>query len=133
MWGSREQKLMAMSMTKAEYIAFAAAAQNLSVIKTICFELGLMHDVPCTLKTDNLAVRGILAKPHATKRRKFIDLRHQLLQYTIAKNRIQVQHVRSWQQKADMFTKSLQRVMFQRQCTMLQNQSAAPDGGSDAD
>lgn len=87
------------------------------------------YDAPCSLKTDTWAVCDMLAKPHRTMCRNFIDLRHQLLQKMITANTIKVHHVRSSQQKAYMLTEPLQLVMFQRQCMILQIQKAASNGG----
>lgn len=129
MWGSRKQNLLAMFTAEKKYIALAVATQHLQGIRTICVEDGLICDAPCSLKTDNLAVCAILGKPHGTKRRKIVDLKHQLLQQIIIANTITLQPLRSSQQKANMLTKPLQGVMLQIQCTVLQIQNAAPNGG----
>lgn len=72
MWRRRKQKFMAISTAEADYIALAASTQQFEVIKTICRELDLMHDALYSLKTDNLAVFSMLAKPHGIKLSKFI-------------------------------------------------------------
>lgn len=49
----------------------------------------------CVLKAGNMAVSAMMKKPHSTKRRKFIDLRHQMLQHLVAERAIKIIHVRS--------------------------------------
>lgn len=51
-------------------------------------------------------------KPHGTKRRKIINLRHQFIRQQLAHRRTAGKHVPAEDQKVDMFTKPLMRVDF---------------------
>lgn len=82
-WGSKKQAMVTMSTAEAEYISLAAAAQKLQATRRLCLDSGFLGHTHCHLKTDTLAVGTMLAKTHGTKRRKCIDLRHQLLQQLI--------------------------------------------------
>lgn len=131
-WYSRKQSLIAMSTAEAEYIAVAAAIQNANTMHRIMEQAGLWQAAPSTIKTDNKATVEMISKPHGTKRRKFIDLRHHYIRQQLDTGRTSVIHVPGQEQKADIMTKPLQRVAFQKQCEILHmaampQHHAAPD------
>lgn len=128
-WASKKQTMVVMSTAEDEYISLAAAAQRFQATRRLCRESGLMAAVPCRLKKDNLAVVEMLEKPHGTKRRKFIDLRNQLLQQLINTQAVQALNVRAVHQKADLLAKVLQRVMLTRKCTAISCEDTPPAGG----
>lgn len=115
-WSSRKQSIVAMSTAEAEYVALASAVTNISAMRRLLLNAGLMSRGAIAVKTDNTATCDMVAKPHGTKRRKFIDLRHHFIQKQIRDCTLHVQHVSTKEQKADLFTKPLLRVQFNRQC-----------------
>lgn len=128
-WASRKQSLVALSTAEAEYVALASALGMITTVKRMVTAAGIMPQAMVTVKTDNTATCDMIAKPHGTKRRKFIDLRHHYIQQTLQRQQVQVTHVPAAGQKADMFTKALPRVQFQRQCTLIGLVHNRPYGG----
>lgn len=62
---------------------------------------------------------GILQDIGATKRLKFIDLRHHYIKQTIKEKSIQLKHTESEKLKADIFTKALERQKFENMQKMI--------------
>lgn len=76
-----------------------------------------------SVKTGNLAARDMVSKPFGTKRRKFIDLRHHILQKYIETGHMDFMHVARAEQKAYIMTKPLRRFMFIEQCNAIGTQT----------
>lgn len=110
--GNPKKTMVSMSTSDSEYISLASAVQHAQVVNLLCIEIILLPDQPVTVKTDNLALLTKLTKAYGTKRRKFIDLRHKMIQAMMHDNHIVLRHVPATAQKADALTKPLQRVTF---------------------
>lgn len=82
-WATKKQSLTALSTTEAEYISLASVTQHLQVAKRMCTAAGIITQSTCVLNSDSQSVCSMLSKPHGTKRRKFIDLPHHLIQQLI--------------------------------------------------
>lgn len=106
---------MALSTSEAEYVTMANTKKNLMVCKQIFVESRLMHNGYCALKCENQAACAMPDKAHGTKRRKYIDFWHQILQHLIRHNILRVHHVVATAQNADMFTNSLRKQTFSRE------------------
>lgn len=77
-------------------------------------EMGIIRAGLVIFKTDNKAACDMITKTFGSKRRKFIDLRHHYLQKMAQDHFIYVVHVAVAQKKADMFTKNLVKVQFDK-------------------
>lgn len=102
--------MVALSTAEAEYIAFRAAIGSIQALKQLVVSTGILPNMISTIKNDNRAAYETWAKRHGTKLVKFIDLRHHHIQYVLKTNKLLVLNVPAAGQKADMFTKSLQRI-----------------------
>lgn len=75
------------------------------------------------IKTENQTTVEMIEKPHGTKRRKFIDLRHHYIRQNFEANKMAVVHVvlvvPAAEQKADILTKPRKRIAFEQQCKMI--------------
>lgn len=108
-----------MSTAEAEYIAVTTSIQTSNTIHNMMVQTTLWVPKPATIKTDNQATVVIVNKSHGTKRRNFIDLRHHFIRQKLMEGRETVTHVPAADQKADMHTKPLKRIEFERQCAKL--------------
>lgn len=124
-WSAKKQSIIALSTTEAEYVAMASALQMLETSRRMLIEVGVQAKGTSSLNTDNQATVQMVSQMHGTKRRKFIDLRHHYIRDIIQQNDIRVYHVPAEAQFADMFTKSLRRLAFSRQCQNLNVGSVA--------
>lgn len=121
-YASKKKLLMAISTPESEYIVVATDAQQYQAIRSMCTDTNLMAIAPCFLKTYNQAYLLILDNPYGTKRRQYIYLRHHLISHLIKHNNLKIIHIHipGESQKANMLTKHLQRVFFERQGKALQ-------------
>lgn len=106
--GFKNRNLVSLSTAEARYIALAASTEAVVSAKRMLITLKTTD----TIKTDNQAAFDSLDEPVCTKIRKFIDLRHYSLQGKTNSFHLVVPHVPAVQHSADMFSKSLKRVIF---------------------
>ena len=114
-WRSTKQKIVTLSSCEAEYVALSEAAQEaiwlMSLIKNVQNEkmekpLIIFEDNQSTIKTANNMIQS--------ERTKHIDVRHHFIREKVAEKRIEVKYLRTDDQIADIFTKSLQRVKHEK-------------------
>lgn len=65
------------------------------------------------LENDNMAAMRMLTALGATKRSKFIDLRHHYLKEVVKNNNVEIRHVPSQKCGADLFRKALDKTRFE--------------------
>jgi hypothetical protein len=110
-WSSKKQNCVALSTAEAEYIvAGACCAQLLWMRQTF-------HDFGCQftkilLLCDNESAIKLANNPINRSRTKHIDVRHHFLRDHDAKGDIEIRHVSTEKQLADIFTKLLDESRF---------------------
>ena len=118
-WFSRKQDMVATSSAGAEYVAFNSPLSPALFVMRLVEEIGVYEAVRMRARKDNLPTIKMIRSLGGTKRRKFIDVRHHEIIDKLDRYGVEVQHVESAKQKADMFTKSLGRVAFKEQRARL--------------
>ena len=130
------QTLVSLSTTEAEYIALSSSLREVIGILNILNELkdrnftfnGSVPKVHCRVFEDNMSCIEI-ATNHCTRphtKHLFVHVHHfrsHVLQKTIT-----IQHVSTTEQLADMFTKPLARVQFQKLRGRLMGWSSSRKG-----
>ena len=110
-WSSKKQNCLALSTTKAEYVvAGACCAQLLWMRQTL-------HDFGCQftkipLLCDNESAIKLANNLVSHTRTKHIDIHHYFLRDYEAKGDIEIRHVSTEKQLADIFTKPLDESRF---------------------
>ena len=122
LWKSKTQSLIALSTTEAEYVALSTALREVIAILQLLEELNknglpIHKDTPkfvCKTYEDNKSCISI-ANDHRTRpRTKHFALKlHHFRSYIVNKT-ISIDHVSTTEQIADIFTKPLPRVQFER-------------------
>ncbi|KAM3410301.1 hypothetical protein ACQJBY_002482 [Aegilops geniculata] len=111
-WISQKQKVVAISSCEAEYMAAASAAcQGV----WLCRLLGeLTGDAPTTakLRVDNKSAIELSKNPVHHERSKHIDIRYHFIRECIEDGKVDVDHVGTDGQLADVLTKALGRIKF---------------------
>ncbi|WVZ85112.1 hypothetical protein U9M48_032067 [Paspalum notatum var. saurae] len=106
-WSSRKQASVALSTTEAEYIAAASCCSQLLWMKATLSDFGLRFGrIP--LLVDSIFAISIVKNPVLHSRTKHIDVRFQFLRDHYEKGDIDLIHVVSANQLADIFTKPLE-------------------------
>jgi hypothetical protein len=118
-WHSKKQHVIACSSAEAEYRAMASAACELIWLKGLLSELGFPSSIPITLFCDNQAAMHIAANPVFHERTKHIEVDCHFIRQQVQSQIIQTHYVRSHDQLADVFTKSLTSAHFHRLLSKL--------------
>jgi transposase InsO family protein len=117
-WSTRKQSVVALSSTEAEYIALSLAACELLWLKNLLNEMFVKTDSPILLYEDNMSCIHQLSKPESS-RQKHVDVKYHFVKDLVAQNQIDVHHLKSDEQKADILTKGLPSVQFNKLRTGL--------------
>lgn len=111
--------MVAIFTAEAEYISVASSLQTGTTLHKMILQRTLWDHRPMSIKFDNKSTVEMINKPHGTKRRNFIDLRHHYIRQKLDDCQTRIKHVPAAEQKADMFTIPVRRVAFQRECRIL--------------
>ncbi|KAM3271852.1 hypothetical protein ACQJBY_042201 [Aegilops geniculata] len=111
-WTSQKQKIVALSSCKAEYIAGATAATQDVWLSRLLAEMLGEKVQKVKLKIDNKLAIELSKNPVHHERSKHIDLRYHYIRECVELGRVDVEHVRTGDQVADILTKSLGRTQF---------------------
>lgn len=118
-WFSRKQKVVALSSCEAEYIAAASGACQGVWLEALRSDL-LSHNLKrFKLKVDNQSAISLSKNPVYHDRSKHIDTRFHYLRENVENGRIEVEHVGTHDQLADILTKPLGRVRFCELCDKI--------------
>ncbi|WVZ75901.1 LOW QUALITY PROTEIN: hypothetical protein U9M48_023920 [Paspalum notatum var. saurae] len=112
-WSSRKQASVSLSTTEAEYIAAASCCSQLLWMKATLSNFGLRFGkIP--LLVDSTSAISVAMNPVLHSRTKHIDVRFHFLRDHYEKGDIDLVHVASENQLADIFTKPLEFGAFVR-------------------
>ncbi|WVZ85132.1 LOW QUALITY PROTEIN: hypothetical protein U9M48_032084 [Paspalum notatum var. saurae] len=112
-WWSRKQASVALSTTEAEYVAAASCCSQLLWMKATLSDFGLRFGrIP--LLVDSTFAISVAKNPVLHSRTKHIDMRFHFLRDHYEKGDIDLIHVVSANQLADIFTKPLEFDAFTR-------------------
>ena len=117
-WTSRAQKTVALSSTEAEYMAISDCSRQVVWIHTLLRELGYQL-APVPICGDNQGAIFIASNPVTEKRSKHIDIRFHYIREVIKNKLIELYFIDGENNPADMLTKNLGRVKFQKFRAMI--------------
>jgi hypothetical protein len=112
-WSSKKQTSVALSTAEAEYVAAGQCCAQLLWMRQTLQDLGYnLSKVP--LLCDNESAIFLVDNPVDHSRTKHIDIRHHFLRDHQQKGDIDVYHISTKNQLADIFTKPLDEKRFCR-------------------
>ena len=112
-WASQKQKVVALSSCEAEYVAAASAACQGVWLSRLIGDLMETKETPVRLLMDNMSAIALSKNPVHHERSKHIDTKYHFIRGCIEEGKVEVDHVGTNNQLADIFTKALARVRFQ--------------------
>ena len=118
-WKSKLQTIIAQSTTEAEYIAINIAAKEAVYIKSLLKELGHYKQNKLPLYTDNNGALLLAKNPIFHERTKHIAVKYHYIRDLINKGIIDLIYISTKEQKADGFTKALDKIKFKEFIRML--------------
>lgn len=113
-WWSRRQPIVALSSTEAEFIAAADAIKEVSYIKSLIEELTLNVSVDIVLNMDNTGAMSLIKNGKFNGRSRHIDVRYYFVCEKYQNNFFQLVHCPTEKQVADILTKPLCNIKFQK-------------------
>ena len=111
-WTSQKQKVVALSSCEAEYMAAATAACQGIWLSRLYGELAGSDPMTVKLFIDNKSAIALCKNQVHHDRSKHIDIRLHFIRECIEDGKVQVEHVGTERQLADLLTKALGRVRF---------------------
>jgi hypothetical protein len=112
-WTSKKQATVSLSTTEAEYMALAAAAQEVVWLRLLLKDLGHEQAGPTTIRGDNMGSLHLVKNPVLHSRTKHIDIRHHYIRELVGAGAVDVVHQRTEEMEADLLTKALYAPRFQ--------------------
>ena len=110
-WSSRKQNCVSLSMVEVEYIADGACCTQLLWMKQTLRDYGTkVKNIP--LLCDNESAIKIAKNPVQHSCTKHIQIRHHFLHDHVAREVIVIEHVKTEDNLADIFTKPLDEKRF---------------------
>ena len=111
-WSSQKQGVVAVSSCEAEYVAAAAAACQGVWLNRLIGELEAKEQPKFLLLVDNKSAIALCKNPVHHGRSKHIDTKFHYTRERIEEGEMDVDHVRTEEQLADILTKALGRTKF---------------------
>jgi hypothetical protein len=117
-WSSKKQTFIALSTAEADYVVVRQCCAQLLWMRQTLWDFGYsLRKVP--LLCDNESAIRLADNPVEHSRTKHIDIRHHFLRDHQQKGDIEVYHISTENQLADIFTKPLDEKRFCRLCSEL--------------
>jgi hypothetical protein len=115
-WSAKKQPIITLSSTEAKYVVLTHAAKDILWIHKLLQELTFLHSLslPTTLYCDNQGAIRLSKDSTFHGRTKHIDVHFHFIRQTVASGNIKLVYIPTEDMTADIFTKSLARVKFEK-------------------
>lgn len=119
-WNSHKQRTVAVSTTEAEYMALSQASREAIWIQRLANDLTVTMD-SMIIMCDNASAICLARNPVQHSRTKHIDVHYHFVRQQVQEEKLQVQHVPTDQQLADLLTKPLPKAQFETLRKLMTN------------
>ena len=113
-WSSRKQKIVTLSTSEEEFVAATACACQAIWLRKILEELRFKQKGATIIFCDNNSAIKLSKNPVLHGRSKHIDVKYYFLRDLNNEGTVELQYCRSEDQLADIFTKPLRSLPFQK-------------------
>jgi hypothetical protein len=111
-WASKLQKTVALSSCEAEYMALKEAIKEYLYLISVIKQLNITNKEKFHLFTDSLSAIELANNPEHHAKTKHIDIQYHFVREHITNNTIQLSHISTKEQLADILTKVLSGPTF---------------------
>jgi len=118
-WSSKKQPVVTLSTTEAEFIAAASCAYQAVCLRRMLEKLDHASAGTTIIYCDNSSTIKLSKNPVMHGRSKHIDVRFHFLRELTRDGVVTLLHCRSQEQLADIMTKPLPRVVFEKLRTLM--------------
>jgi Reverse transcriptase (RNA-dependent DNA polymerase) len=112
-WSSKKQQVIALSTTEAEYYAGTHCTKHIIWLRYLMEELGYPQPDQSILFMDNTSAIALAKNPEFHARTKHIHRAHHFLREKVAEGVLDLVHLPTHENTADIFTKPLERLKHQ--------------------
>ena len=110
---TKQQTVVALSSTEAEYIGMCEAVKELMAVKNLLEFLQVSVKKPFRVYNDNQGALYIGKNLASVSRTRHVEMKYYFVQDLVEKKEIQLVYKKTTEMIADIFTKALGRVKFQ--------------------
>lgn len=119
-WSSKKQKEISLSSAEAEYLALCSASREGRWIVQLLQELTILtKDYTMTIFTDSTSAMRFSKNPIEHSRLKHIHLKYHYVRLAIERELLLLKFIATAENPADLFTKALPKVAYQRHRSSL--------------
>lgn len=118
-WNSKKQTCVALSTAEAEYIALSKASQESIWLRRLLADMGEKQPNATIINEDNQSAIAMTKNPQFHGRAKHIDMKYHYVREQVKSNEIQLKYCQSGDMIADIMTKGIGRVQFDKLRTMI--------------
>ncbi|XP_020688185.1 uncharacterized protein LOC110103715 [Dendrobium catenatum] len=111
-WSVKKQATVAKSSTKVEYRSLSAATSDTIWLRRLLADFNIPQKQPTTIHCDNTSTIALAHNPVFHARTKHIENDYHFISDHIKQGEINIQHISSEDQTADILTKSLSATRF---------------------
>eukprot|EP00253_Pinus_taeda_P011335 PITA_11335 len=111
-WNSKKQSVVALSSTEAEYVAVTSAGTQALWLRKILEEIGEKQVQPTVIYCDNVSAIKLAKNPVHHSRTKHLDMKYHFIIDLVQKKDIELKHINTQHQLADIFTKAVAKDQF---------------------
>ena len=116
---STTQRAVAQSTAEAEYAGLSGGGRHLMYASNLAAAMGLIQKLPMVVLEDNQAAIAIASGPVSSTRTRHMLIRAHYIRDLVAKGYVKVVYCPTVDMVADIFTKPLDRIKFERFRDML--------------
>jgi hypothetical protein len=113
-WKSTKQKIVTLSSCEAEYVALTEAAKEAMWIKLLDKNVKKSEEKIMTIYEDNQSTIKLSKNPIQSDKSKHIDVRYHFIREKVEEKKIDVKYIPTTDQVADIFTKSLGKILHEK-------------------
>ena len=109
---SKKHNSISLSLAEVEYIAASSCCARLLWMQKLLHDFGICQE-HLTIYCDNTSAINISKNPIQHSRTKHIEIRHHFIRELVEDGTLILEFIHTNDQKADLFTKSLDRKRFE--------------------
>ena len=111
---STKQKMVVLSSTESEYVALNVNVKKQNYLGNLALQLGAEQKLPMLIFEDNTSAIAIASQKVSSQRTRHLHIQMHYIREQVQLKRVQIVHMRTENMVADMNTKALDRVKYER-------------------
>lgn len=118
-WTSKKQPIVTLSTCEAEYVAASWCVCHAIWLRNLLSKMALKQQGATVIRVDNKSAIELAKNPVNHERSKHIDVRFHFIRDHVNKGSVELVHVASQDQVADIFTKPLPKILLDKYKKMI--------------